>query len=109
MQDLQSKAWRVGEAESRELRFAPQESRSMGGSMEVQEKSRLSMRELSPETSAERSGRKRAGRIEAARTVDERVELTVLQIDTGAKQEAKRLSRIYQRDARRYDGGFALY
>ena len=39
----------------------------------------------------------------------ERVELTVLRPDREETQGAKRLSRIYQRDARRYDGGFALY
>ena len=39
----------------------------------------------------------------------ERVELRILRPGREETQSAKRLSRVYQRDARRYDGGFALY
>jgi len=39
----------------------------------------------------------------------ERVEMTILRPGKEGAQEAKRLSRIYQQDARRYDGGFTLY
>lgn len=39
----------------------------------------------------------------------ERTVTEVLWTDTGGMSDAKALSRTFQRDARRYDGGFRLY
>ena len=39
----------------------------------------------------------------------ERMVTEVLWADTGGMSDAKALSRTFQRDARRYDGGFRLY
>ena len=39
----------------------------------------------------------------------ERMVTEVLWADTGGMSDAKALSRTFQRDARRYDGGFCLY
>ena len=39
----------------------------------------------------------------------ERMVTEVLWAGTGGMSDAKALSRTFQRDARRYDGGFCLY